>query len=445
MTPRSYPPGPTWASESERPLKERLIELTQNPIGRIRRRFETFGDIFYLKTQGTPMYVLRHPDHLHEILVTKASSFVKRSKDLDVFLGDGLLTSNGELWRRQRRLIQPAFTKQRIAGYCAVMVEHSRRMIARWQNGQVRDVSRDMMELTLSVVSKTLLDHDVEGDNDAVAHAMTVLQNTTGAFDPLPRWVPTPLHLKKERAARELDRIMYPMIDARAAGGDKQDLISQLKRASDAEGTMSRKQLRDELVTLFLAGHETTALTMTWTFFLLSDYPAEEARLFEEVDRVLGGRHPAFEDLEALEHTRNVVQEAMRLFPPLYILPRVASEATEVGGFEIAAGSEMVLWVYFAQRDPRWFPRPDEFRPDRFREGSNEILHPHAYLPFGAGSRTCIGRHFAMAEAQLILATVAQRYRLRLEPGQQVVLSPRVTLGPREPIRMRIEARKDRE
>jgi cytochrome P450 len=412
----------------------------RGPIALIRRRFDAYGDVFFVENRGAPMYVLRHPDHLHEVLVTKSECFAKRSKDLDLFLGDGLLTSNGELWRRQRRLIQPAFTRPRIARYAETMVEHTARLIDRWRIGEVCDVSRDMMELTLSVVCKTLLDHDTHGQEDAVAHAMTVLQTTTGAFDPFPSWAPTPLHLRRARAVRELDAIIYPMIDGRTDKAGT-DLISQLKFETDEHGTMSRKQLRDELVTLFLAGHETTALTMTWTFYMLSQYPAEEKKLFAEVDRVLAGRPPSFEDLEALVHTKNVVQEAMRLFPPLYILPRVAEQEVSIAGYEIAKGAELVLWVYFCHRDPRWFPEPDLFNPDRFLQGSSGILHPHAYLPFGAGSRTCIGRHFALAESQLILASIAQKRRLVLEPGQQVRMSARVTLGPREPIRMRVEKR----
>ncbi len=436
MVPKAFPPGPSWAEEQKKPLLDRLREIAKGPIVVIRKRFDTYGDIFYVENRGVPMYVMRHPDHLHEVLVTKASSFVKRSRDLDEFLGSGLLTSNGELWRRQRRLIQPAFTRPRLQQYAQAMIARTREMIERWRPGEVRDIGRDMMELTLGVVCKTLLDHDPDGQTDDVARAMTVLQETTGAFDPFPRWMPTPLHVRRRRAKKTLDRIIYPMIDAH---GDPKgtDLISQIKFERDEEGTMSKTQLRDELVTLFLAGHETTALAMTWTFFLLAQNPEVEARLFEEVDRVLGGRAPCFEDLDALVVTRNVVQESMRLFPPLYILPRVADRDVEVGGFEIAKGSEIVLWVYFCHRDPRWFPNPDAFIPDRFLGDSKLILHPHAYLPFGSGSRTCIGKNFALAENQIILAMVAQRYRLALEPNQTVTLNARLTLGPRRPIRLR--------
>jgi cytochrome P450 len=445
VTPKKYPPGPTWASESKRPLKELYEEVSRGILPHVRARFRRFGDIYYVTNQGNPMYVTRHPDHLHEVLVTKASSFLKRSKDVNVFLGNGLLTSDGELWRKQRRLIQPAFQRQNIARYAEVMVEHTERLLSRWNAGDVRDVNRDMMELTLSVVCKTLLDHDTHGDNDAVAQAMAVLQNTAGHLDLFPRWFPSPLHVRQWRAVKALDNIIFPMIDRRTPENRGEDLISQLKFGASGSGSdedgMERRQLRDELVTLFLAGHETTALSMTWAFFLLAQNPAEEAKLHGEVDRVLGARPPRFEDLDALVHTRLIVQESMRLFPPLYLLPRVAREDTEVAGYEIPAGSEFLCWVYFVHRDDRWFPRATEFRPERFLPDSDEIKHQHAYYPFGAGPRACIGRHFAMVEAQLILAAIAQRFRLRLVPGQDVKLNTRVTLGPMAPIRMTIEAR----
>lgn len=438
MIPSKYPPGPTWSSERKRPLKELYEEVSHGLLPHVRARFKRFGDIYFVKNQKTPMYVTRHPDHLHEILVTRASSFLKRKKDVDMFLGDGLLTSDGELWRKQRRLIQPAFMRQNIARYAEVMVEHTEKLLSEWKSTEVRDINRDMMELTLSVVCKALLDHDTVGDNDAVARAMTVLQNTAGRIDIFPKWFPSLLHLRQWSAVKALDDIIMPMIDRRTAENKGDDLISQLKFGGEG---MERQQLRDELVTLFLAGHETTALSMTWAFFLLAQNPAEEAKLHGELARVLGGRSPKFEDLEALVHTRLIVQESMRLFPPLYLLPRVAREDTEVGGYEIAAGSEVLCWVYFVHRDERWYPRATEFRPERFLPESSEIKHPHAYYPFGAGPRACIGRHFAMVEAQLMLAAIAQKFRLRLASGQDVKLNTRVTLGPLQPIRMTLEAR----
>jgi cytochrome P450 len=442
MMATTHPPGPTWGSERRRPLRDLYEEVAYGLLPHVRSRFERFGDMYFLKNPSGPMYVTRHPDHVHEVLVTRASSFVKRKKDLDSFLGQGLLTSDGELWRKQRRRIQPAFQRQQIARYASIMVEHTERLLKeRWAPDEERNLNRDMMELTLGIVARALLDHDTRGDNDAVARAMTVLQDTAGRLDLFPRWLPTLLHRRQRRAVAALDRIVCPMIDAKRERKGGGDLISQLLAHADEDGTMSTAQVRDELVTLFLAGHETTALAMTWTFFLLAQNPSREAELFDELDRVLSGRVPAFEDLESLPFTRAVVEESMRLFPPLYILPRVARENTEIGGYEIPAGAEVVLWIYFMHRDGRWFPNPTEFRPARFEAGSDEIRHPHAYAPFGAGPRACIGRHFAMVEAQLILATIARSYRVELIPGQDVRLHARVTLGPNRPIRVKLVPR----
>lgn len=436
------PPGPGPISASEgASFREQYLAMSKGHFGLVQHRFETYGDLYLDRTRAKPIHILRHPDHLHEVLVTKAQSFLKRRRDVDWFLGNGLLTSDGELWRRQRRLVQPGFQKQKIAAYSRVMVEHTERLVSRWEHGAVRDLGRDMMELTLSVVAKALLDHDTHGQADAVADAMNILQTTTVAEDRFPRWVPTPLHLAQRRAVKKVDEIIYPMIDAREPDASRDDLLSQLKAAADEQGTMSRQQLRDELITLFIAGHETTALVMTWCFVLLAEHPEEEAKLHEELARVLGGRAPSFEDLDALERTRLIAQEAMRLYPPLYVLPRVAKEKVEIGGFEIDEGAELELWVYFTQRDERWFPRASRFEPDRFQPDSGGVLHPHAYLPFGSGMRTCVGRHFAQVEQQLILASIAQRWRLRLPPGASVVAQPRVTLGTRDPAMMVVERR----
>lgn len=434
----ALPPGPTFVSEWKRPWKEVAEEVSYGVLHNVRCRFERFGDMYVIDGWPKTVYVTRHPEHMHEVLVTRASSFGKRLNDLDSFLGQGLLSSEGALWRKQRRAIQPAFSHANIQRYAEVMVELTQRRLATWSSGQTHDLNREMMELTLAVVCKAVLDYESAEALDVVAFAMHVLQSTAG-FDVLPRWLPNPIAAKKKKAAKALDALIYSIIDERAANPGK-DLISQLLVGTDGEG-MDRRQLRDELVTLFLAGHETTALSMTWSFFLLAKYPHQEAKLHEELDRVLGGRVPTFADLDALVHTRLVIQEAMRMFPPLYMLPRAAREDTEVGGYKLAKGSEILLWVYFMHHDPRWFPRPAEFRPERFLPDSGEVLHSHAYAPFGAGPRACIGSRFAMVEAQLLLAAIAQRFRVKLAPGQDVHLNPRITMGPQKPIMVELEAR----
>jgi cytochrome P450 len=436
------PPGPTWRSERHRSLGERLELLSRGPIPLIRDRFDTYGDLYHVAgARGAPgTYVLRHPDHIREVLVTRGQSFHKRSRDLAPFVGEGLFTSNGELWRRQRRLVQPALHQKEIHRYGPAMVDQTQAALARWRDGEVRELDRDMMALTLGVVCKALLDHDIADDADEVAEAMAVLQETVGAVDPLPDWVPTPLHRKRRAAVERLDAIIYPMIDrAHAAAPDS--LLARLWQATDEEGRMSRRQLRDELVTLFLAGHETTAVTMTWALLQLAEHPEDEAALHAELDHVLGDRAPGFEDLEALVVTKLAVQETLRLFPPIYIYPRVAIEDVQIAGYDVPAGSELVLWVYFCHRDPRWFPNPDAFVLGRFLPESGGVRHPHAWIPFGAGSRVCVGGHFAMAEATLILASIAQRFRLRPVSERRVAMNPRATLAPVGPVRMRLEAR----
>jgi cytochrome P450 len=442
MKPTRYPPGPTWKTETSRSWKEQLEDAQRGLLVLVRKRFDRFGDIVYFNIRGVPTYAFRHPDQFNEILVTKPSAFYKRTKELGEFLGDGILMSNGETWRKNRRRNNPAFARPKLETYCKIMVEHTQSIVESWRPGETRDISHDMMALALSIVSKALLDYDTRagGDTNVVAQAMIYLQNTIGGFDPFPRWVPTPMHRKQKAAIRSLDAIIYRMIDE-CTTNKGHDLVSLLKFTEDADGKMTRTQLRDELLTMFLAGHETTAATMAWCFFALSGHPEIEARFHEELDRVLGGRLPSLEDLDQLDLTKRIVNEVLRVFPPFYLISRVAVEDTEIGGYQIAKGSDLFLWVYHAHHDARWFPDPDIFDPDRFLPDSNRMLHPHAYLPFGLGTRMCIGRHFALAEAGLMLATVGQRFRLRLPPGERVEVGPRLTLGSKRPIMMRIEER----
>ncbi|MBK6686348.1 MAG: cytochrome P450 [Deltaproteobacteria bacterium] len=443
MSPSPRPPGPTWATETRRPWKVIYSEISRGLLPIVRGRFERFGDLVYATNlTGTPLYSLRHPDHIHEVLVTRATDFTKRSKDLEVYLGQGLFTSNGEFWRKQRRLIQPAFHKENMSRYAEVMIEHTRQKVATWVPGEIRDINREMMELTLTVVARALLNYDTQRDHLTVAKAMGVIQETAGFPSILPRWVPTPLHKKQQAAIDALDGIILPMIDACTPENRGTDLLSLLKFEPGEAGPMSRQQLRDELVTMFMAGHETTALALTWTLYLLSQNREEERRMQAEVDRVLEGRPATFADLERLEYVRLVVQESLRMFPPLYLTPRVAATDTEVGGFPIKKGSELLIWTYFLQRDERWFPDPARFWPERFLPETQGVLHPHAFIPFGAGPRACIGRHFAMAELVLMLASIAQRCELRLAPGQDVRMNARVTLAPQFPIQMEILERR---
>ncbi|MBK8014864.1 MAG: cytochrome P450 [Deltaproteobacteria bacterium] len=414
-----------------------------NPIPYARSAFAQYGDLYGFGGLGRHRYMVRHPDHINEVLIQRASQFRKWTANLEVFLGEGLLVSEGDHWRRQRRIMQPAFHRERIAQYSQSMCGLIGEMIKTWRPQEVLDIGHEMMCLTLRTACRTLFGYDADEDVEVVGSAMQILQSGVIIQDVLPRWAPTDFVLRHHPALKALDRLVYGLIDREIEIGmpsqaaTNATLLSTLRSAFFDAQAMSRKQLRDELVTILLAGHETTALALTWTFFWLAMTPAEEAKLHHEVDTVLGGRSPVFDDLEALPFTRRVIQESMRLCPPLWLLPRVALEDVEIGGFHIEAGADVLLWVYLCHVDPRWYPEPDKFKPDRFLAGSGDIKHPRAYFPFGAGNRTCLGNHFAMVEAQLTLASVAQNFRLALEPDQNVQFKPRVTLMPKNPLRMR--------
>ncbi len=442
------PPGPAFHG--------RLSYLAQqagflfDSFGVVAGRFARYGDLYHVKSDGPGLFVARHPDHLRDVLVTQASKFTKTHsafRQLATVLGDGLLTSDGEAWRRQRRLVQPAFSRQRLEGYAAAIADEARRAVEGWRDGETRDLSRDMMELTLRVVSRTLFGHDVSRDVGDVAEAMRAFQDVLSRPDLLPAWAPSPWRARSARASATLDRIIYGMIDRRRGGEappGAEDLLQMLVTAVDQEGDgggLSRRELRDQLVTLFLAGHETTSHALTWTLYLLSQNPAAERALQAELDAALGGRAPGAADLDGLPWTEQVLKESMRLYPPVYMVARQAAEDAVVGGYRVPRGSEVVLWIYHTHRDPRWFPDHAAFRPERFAADEEAKLPRLAWLPFGAGPRACIGRSFAMMEAKLILAAVARRWRLELAPGHPVEVLPRVTLVPRHGMKMVVRAR----
>jgi len=449
----TFPPGP--------PLRKGVVSqaryyagFIRDPLAFVSSRFERYGDIYYAPSSGGGLYVVKHPDHLREVLITRASSFRKTHSAFELlsrFLGDGLLTSDGDTWRRQRRLVNPAFAQTRLAGYAAVMSDEASREAASWRDGEVRDVSRDMMRLTLRVVSRTLFGQDATAQVDEVGRAMTAFQDSVLGFDRfLPAWIPTQHRRDFRRSLEWLDGAMNSMIARRRREGagpasERSDLLEMLVRARDDEGDgegLSEREIRDQLVTLFLAGHETTSNALAWTLYLLSQNPREAAALHAEVDGVLGGRAATYDDLARLPYTEQVVSEAMRLYPPVPSLARKAHEDTEVGGYRVRAGSEVVLWVYMMHRDARWYPAPGAFRPERFAEGGDASRTKGAYLPFASGARACIGKMFAMVEARLLLATIVQRFRFELASGHRVVPLPRITLVPKYGMKMTLRERR---
>lgn len=435
-----------------------LRDFQRDPSGMVRRRFSLYGDMYHLLFGKQRIYVTRHPDHIRDVLLDKAASFQKTeggnvARSLRRFLGSGLLLSNGELWRRQRRMINPALHRKRIEGYAQIMVAQTQRMLDGWQVGTDVDVSSEMMRLTLAVVTQSLFDYGVNDRATEIMEVMESFRQVAGqaAFLLLPAWVPSPSELRIRRALAVVDEIIYRMIDERRALGEQAlaergDLLSALILATDDEASpqderrMTRRLLRDELLTMFLAGHETTSNTLSWTLYLLSQNPEVEAQLCAELDAVLGKRAPTVEDLKRLPVTESVINEALRLYPPAPVVSRTAIEPCEIGGYQIPAGAEVVIWLYWTHRDARWYPEPEAFRPSRFAEGAPPPPRG-AFLPFGAGTRICIGKDFAMMEARLVLATVMQRFRLRLTPGHPVAQRFAITLSPRNGLRMRPELR----
>ncbi len=448
-----FPPGP--------PPRRGFVDslgyfygFATDPIGFVQDRFIAYGDIYYAPGPDGGLYVLKHPDHLSEVLLTHAAKYRKTHTALlgiSRFLGDGLLTSDGDAWKRQRRMIQPAFNRARLMTYTTVMAEEAARTVQRLRDGDTFEMNHEMMEMTLRIVSRTLFGHDVAGEVDEVARAMVTFQDTAARPDILPRWLLSPSRLRLRRAIATIDRIIHGMIDRRkasaAAEGAPDDLLGTLIAAVDEEGDggrLTQQEVRDQLVTLFLAGHETTSQALTWTLYLLSQNPDAEQALHAELDRALPSGVPTFDDLAKLPYTEQVLKEAMRLYPPAYTIARRAHEDTEIGGYPVKRRSEIMLWIFMTHRDPRWFPAPAVFRPERFTEAEEAKLPRLAYLPFGAGPRACIGKAFAMIEAKVCLATLARRFRFELSPTQRVGLRPRITLSPAYGMRMRASARTPR-
>ncbi|MBX2810435.1 MAG: cytochrome P450 [Myxococcales bacterium] len=418
-------------------------------IGFVRERFELYGDIYCAPTGDVPLFVLRHPDHLWEVLVRDAGKYGKTHSGFDLlqhFLGQSLLTTDGEVWRRQRRMCQPAFDKQRLADYATAMVDETRNVGDGWNDGETYDISREMMRMTLRVVCRTLFSHDVGGKANTVAHAMDAFRTAFELSDLLPPWL-SPWQRRGDRAKTALDEIIYAMIDDRrkaSSSPEPPDLLHMLLTAIDYEGDgggLSDKEVRDQLVTMFLAGHDTTSHALTWTWYLLSQNPDAERTLHAELDDVLGGRLPTYADLDKLSYTRWCFEEAMRIYPPAYTIARRAEADATIGGYEVPRGSEVVMWIYMTHQDSRWYPNPRAFIPERFSPEQVAKRPKLAYLPFAAGSRACIGKVFAAIEGQLVLATLAQRFRLRHEPGHKVAMAPRITLAPKHGMRMIVTAR----
>lgn len=438
------PPGP-----KPRPFFGVLREFRKNAAEFLERTARQYGDVVYLRVGPQHIYFLSDPAVIKDVLVTNQAQF-KKSRMLErarMLLGDGLLTSEGEFHKRQRRLVQPAFHRDRLTAYAAIMSERAAQCRERWKPGEHLEISKEMMRLTLAIVARALFSANVDSEADEIGAALT---EVFGMFEvillPFSEWIEKlklPPMRRFYRARERLDATIYRLIaERRASASDTGDLLSMLLAARDEDdgGIMSDKQVRDEALTLFVAGHETTAVAVAWAWYLLSQNPEAEARFHSEIDQVLDGKLPGFEDLPRLRYTESVFAETLRLYPPAWAVGRRTLQDYRVGEFTIPSGAIVLMSPYAVHRDPRWFSDPLKFSPDRWLN-EDSARPKFSYFPFGGGARVCIGDRFAWSEGILLLATIAQRWRLRLEPGHRVETRPLITLRSKHGMRMIAEPR----
>jgi cytochrome P450 len=437
------------------PIIGMLREMRRDPIRFFMESTRDYGDVVRFRVGPYTLHLFRHPDHVKHVLQDNNRNYGRQTKGyqkLALALGQGLVTSEGEFWRRQRRIAQPAFHRERIAHFAEQMVHAADTTVTRWKDLSRRsepvDVAREMMRLTLEVVATTIFSVDVSDVAAVIGNDVTtVLKYVTdritsvlGFFEE----IPTPANRKFRHALGRLDAFVYRTIEERRRSGeDPGDLLSMLMKARDEETGegMSDKQLRDELITMFGAGHETTANALTWTFYLLSKHPTIERRLFEEVATVLGGRLPELADLEKLPFLRNVIRESMRILPPVWTIGRSAVADDEIGGYHIPGGSFVFVSPYVTHRYRALWDNPEGFDPDRFATDRARDLPRFAYFPFGGGPHLCIGNSFALMEAELVLATIIARFRLDLVAGHPLDMEPTITLRPRHGMAMHLVPR----
>ena len=441
------PPGPKGL-----PLFGLAFQFLRDPLETLRRLAREYGDIVCVPIVNQHRIFLNHPDYIEQVCIVQQAKFHKSKLTKDVtqrLLGQGLLISEGDFWRRQRRLAQPAFHRSRINEYGATMVERAEVRMKQWRDGDVRDITQEMMSMTLDIAVRTLFGSTLQAEAEQVGDSLGYLMRYSlrKARSPIkvPENWPTPANRRATRETQFLDSLVYGIIKERQAEGNTNhhhDLLAMLMSALDEDGTqMTPRQLRDESMTLFLAGHETTALTLSWAWYMLSENPAAEARLHEELHGILAGRAPELADFERLPYLRAVVNETLRLYPAAYILARTSVAPCTIAGYDFPADTTMIMAQWVMHRDLRYFDDPEVFQPERWLNGLENRLPAGAYFPFGDGPRRCIGQGFALLESALVLATIAQKYRFKLVPGHPVIPDPLVTLRAKHGIRMTFHGR----
>ena len=452
---KRLPPGPRG-----HPFFGLINEFRQDMLGFYRMAMAGYGDVVRLRLLWVNTYAITHPDQIRYILQENNRNYRRNrfvNNLIKRYLGQGLFTLDGESWLSRRRLMQPAFHRQRLQGLATLMTAATARMLAEWAEypaATALAIDEEMMKVTLQIAGQALFGVDLLGDAQKVGDAFV---ETTGYTSrrmqspfALPRFVPTVQNRRFNRATKTLDQTIYALIRERrqqaavaTSGVASTDLLAMLMAARDEEtgAAMTDEQLRHEIALLIFAGHDTTANALTWAFYLLSQHPTAEATLHAELDLVLHDHQPTINDLPHLPYTRMVIEETLRLYPPAWTIGRQSIAAEMIGGYQLPAKANLIIPIYVIHHDPRWWPEPERFDPERFTPERSAERHKFAYLPFGGGPRLCIGDNFAMLEAQLVLATIAQCYRLRLVPGHPVEPKPVVMLCPSNGLPMMIERR----
>lgn len=434
------------------PISGNVLAFRRDTLKFIHDAAKEYGDVVHFRFgPKRHVYMLNNPDMIKEVLVTKQANF-RKAKGLQVaraVVGDGILTSEGKKHIRQRRLMQPAFHRDRIAGYGDAMVRQGVELMEDWKDGEMRDIHQDMMKVTLAIITETMFGKIIKEGADKIGHAIDVglkyVSTKATSFIDIPLSVPTRSNREFVESSEVLDKTIYGLIEERRKSTDSHtDLLAMLLAARDEDDGqgMTDEQVRDEVMTIFVAGHETTANTMSWIFYLLATHPEVEQKLHDELKSVLGGRLPTVADIPNLTYVNLIISETLRLYPAAWTINREVAEPVEIGGHTYEPGDTLMMSQYVMHRQEKYFEDPDEFRPERFAGDLLKRIPAYAYFPFGGGPRVCIGNNFALMEAALLLATIAQRYRLRLaEPDQKVELEPVVTLRPKNGLPMRLEKR----
>lgn len=446
--PKEIPRTPNWFFKNG-------MEIRKDFIKYIHKNREELGDIYRLNVIGAQIFVLTHPDYAQHILQTNNKNYHKSFgyDVLELFLGKGLLTSEGDFWLKQRRLAQPAFYKKRLQGITKGIGEEAKILVQAWEKrasqGSTFDLREDLMEATMKIVARSLFSANVNEQIPMVSRNIGILNEFAvkriQSLIKLPLWIPIERHLRFKKRGKELDELIYQIIESRKnTNTDYDDLLAMLMEAEDLDTgeRMNKLQLRDEVMTIFIAGHETSAIAMSWVLHLLAQHPEIQEKLHEELDRVLAGKIPTFEDIPSLVYTRQVIDESMRLYPPAWLVGRKALEEDQIGDYHIKAGSNLLISTYEIHHHPDLWEEPSRFDPERFEPAKAKKYHKFAYFPFGGGPRMCIGNNFALMEMVILTASLAQRFNLIDRSKGAIQMDPLITLRPKDPIPIQLKLRK---